>query len=119
MTMSQQKGNQAEKSITAISAIVALSTLLAGCGQGSKSDSSLSDSTALVLCKKEAKIKAPYGFKSSLSDTDISRSGGTVSIVFNNAEVGTALGTTRTQTIRCDVTGTDSDPVLDGFGAID
>lgn len=57
MTMSQQKGNQVEKSITAISAIVALSTLLAGCGQGSKSDSSLSDSTALVLCKSEAKSR--------------------------------------------------------------
>ena len=62
MTMSQQKGNQVEKSITAISAIVALSTLLAGCGQGSKSDSSLSDSTALVLCKKYFILfnKKPY-----------------------------------------------------------
>lgn len=90
------------------------------CGsQGGHKDGGVQESTALTLCKKTAQQKAPYGFKSSTSDTTISKNGGKVTVTFENAQVGTALGATKTQTVQCDVTGTDANPTVDSFGAID
>lgn len=108
---------------TIIAGIILIAIVLFGfyaCGsQGGHKDGSVQESTALTLCKKTAQQKAPYGFKSSTSDTTISKSNGKVVVTFENAQVGTALGATRMQTVQCDVTGTDESPTVDSFGAID
>lgn len=108
---------------TIIAGIILIVIVLFGfyaCGsQGGHKDGSVQESTALTLCKKTAQQKAPYGFKSSTSGTTISKSNGKVVVTFENAQVGTALGATRMQTVQCDVTGTDESPTVDSFGAID
>ncbi|KFF31216.1 hypothetical protein [Bifidobacterium bombi] len=101
--------------------IILIIMLFHGCsGNEKKPDNGpVQESTALVLCRKKAKAEAPYGFKSRTLDTDIAHRDGKVIVTFHDAEVGTALGATKTQTIECDVSGTNSVPTIEGFGAIE
>ena len=78
----------------------------------------LTGSTALVACKHKANIEAPYGFDYKTLDTDITTTDDQITIVFNDAKVGNAMGGQLTQTIRCDVGGTDDAPSIISFGAI-
>lgn len=127
--MAESSTNKNEKStnsdagyIIAAGVLIALIALAFSSCNGdssSKKAGPVKDSTALVLCKKEAKKKAPYGFESSTSDTDISHEGGNVVVTFNDATIGTALGANKTQTIRCEVGGSESAPTIEGFGSID
>ena len=78
----------------------------------------LTGATALVACKKKANVEAPYGFDYKTMNTDMTTTDDKITIVFNDAEVGTAMGGQLTQTIRCDVGGTDDAPSIISFGAI-
>ncbi|RBQ00033.1 hypothetical protein [Bifidobacterium xylocopae] len=116
----QSTGSSAGYIIVAAILVTLIAWVFTGCtGSSSSKTGPVKDSTALVLCKKEAKSEAKYGVETSTLDTDITHEGGNVVITFNNAKIGTAFGSTRTQTLRCEVSGTEGSPKLEEFGAID
>ena len=75
----------------------------------------MTDGHALAACKRKANIEAPQGFDYELSNVDITNNNdGTTTIVFSDVLVNNAV----TQTIRCDVGGTNDNPSVFSFGAI-
>lgn len=76
---------------------------------------SLTHGHALAACKRKASIEAPQGFDYDLGNVDITdNDDDTVTIVFNNATINKSL----TQTIRCDVGGTNDNPSVLSFGSV-
>ena len=77
--------------------------------------STVTDGHALAACKRKANIEAPQGFDYKLSNVDITNNNdGTTTIVFSDVLVNNAV----TQTIRCDVGGTNDNLSVLSFGAI-
>lgn len=90
---------------------MAMVVSLASCGEPAP----LTEGHALTACKRQAKIEAPKGFYYKLSNVDITNNNdGTTTIVFSDVLVNNAV----TQTIRCDVGGTNDNPSVLSFGAI-
>ena len=104
-----------------------ISAALTFCGgNGSKGNDSpsttkagLTGGSALTACEEYAEHEAPYGFKTKTFDTDVTTTDDRITIVYHDAKVGTAVGGELTQTIRCDVGGTDGAPSVLSFGSID
>lgn len=77
--------------------------------------STVTDGHALAACKRKANIEAPQGFDYKFNNVDITNNNdGTTTIVFSDVLVNNAV----TQTIRCDVGGTNDNPSVLSFGAI-
>lgn len=99
-------------------AAIALASLVGMAGCGASGSSALSDSNALVFCKRLAKENAEYGWEESLADTSFEHENGNVVVIFRNSKLGNAFGGQQRVDVQCVVSGTNDAPKFVSFDEI-